>query len=175
MKQKNGFTLIELLITVTIIGILASVSIPGYMGIQERGRKGSVYRASSSNESELQGWINAGKKAFTSLGTLREVDTNDDGIIDILDANNNNLAANGIVSTFITTKNELSPWNSVLALWENGGVAATRTACNAIATGSPGQISLCYTPAEDQSIRLLFIAASDRDGNVIYAKTVSAD
>jgi len=39
-KYNNGFTLIELLIAITIIGILATLSITNFIGIKQRARDG---------------------------------------------------------------------------------------------------------------------------------------
>jgi prepilin-type N-terminal cleavage/methylation domain-containing protein len=186
-KMKNrGFTLIELLIVVAIIGILSAAAIPGYLGMQERGRKGAITRVAEASIPELQAWvISANKGAFPAgQGLLTEVDINGNGQVEAAETNNA-LAAAGLVTAWLsyhnTNRSELSPWGGQ-PLWFNGQVAVTAPACEAAA--GAGQITLCYNPAEDSTIRQIFIVVRDATGttagtigagNIIFSKVLRTD
>ena len=81
-QRKSGFTIVELLVVIVVIGILASISVVAYNGIQNRARASSLASALSQTAKQLIFYASDNNDSYpaTSAAFFTEIGANSSGV-----------------------------------------------------------------------------------------------
>jgi type IV pilus assembly protein PilA len=123
-NEEKGFTLIELLVVVLIIGILAAIAIPAFLGQREKAQDGEAKSAVRNAASAAEAFY-TDNQSYTGMnpGELREIEPT------LADGQGSTLTVNPVAAQSYTIT-VTSKTGNTFSINKNAGTGTTTRTCD---------------------------------------------